>query len=350
MRFATLALVVVFAVAMFASASQTFDNTVPYKHDPGITPPEGKFQGGDTIETCTVIGALPYYTTGTTAGYNHDYDEVCPYSGSLSPDVVYCWTADFSGLVDIHTCESAYDTKLYVYENVYTPGSYYACNDDNSNCPGPAFRSWIEMMPVTMGNTYLIVVDGYGSDFGSYLFNMYEVEGPVVCDPYACPPGAFLTNEPDCYDGYVDATNVGCNAVPPAPYVFQYPPFPTAICGRSGNYDDNTYRDMDWFEFTFTEPIDIEICMCASFPGRFWLLDTLGAGCSYPSTVFTTATTTGYQHCTEASILPGTYYVIFSIDGWLGIPCGSEYWGTVREAGINPVEESTWGVVKSLYR
>jgi len=192
MRFATLALVLLFAVALVATASQSFDNVVPDKHDPGITPPPGKFQGGDTIESCTMIGGLPYNTTGTTAGYVDNYDEVCPYSGSTSPDVVYCWTADFSGAVDIHTCESGYDTKIYVYENVYTPNAPYACNDDNANCPGPVYRSWIEGMVVTAGNIYYVVVDGYGGDFGSYFFNMYEVEGPVVCDPYACPPGAFL--------------------------------------------------------------------------------------------------------------------------------------------------------------
>jgi len=346
MRFAILALVLMFAVV--ACASQSFNNVVPDKHDPGITPPPGKFQGGDTIETCTTIGTLPYYTTGTTAGYVNNYDEACPYTGSTSPDVVYCWTADFTGFVDIHTCESGYDTKLYVYENVYTPGAYYACNDDNSNCPGEAYRSWIVQMPVTMGNIYYIVVDGYGGDFGSYLFNMYEVEGPVLCDPYACPPGAFLENEPTCYEGYVDATNVGCNGT--AGYIFQYPPFPTAICGESGNYDTNTMRDMDWFEFNIMDPMDLEVCMCADFQGRIWILDGNG-GCAGAYTIVTDTVPAGFKTCITASgILPGTYYVIFSIDGWIDVPCGSVYWGSVREAGINPVQETTWGSVKALYR
>jgi len=346
MRFATFALILVFAIALVASASQTVDNAMPYKHPSGVTPPEGKFQGGDTIETCTMIAALPYYTTGTTAGYVHNYDEACPFAGSTSPDVVYCWVADFTGAVDIHTCESLYDTKIFVYENVYTPGAYYACNDDNSNCPGAVYRSWIEEMPVTAGNIYYIVIDGYGGDFGDYLFNMYEVEGPVICDPYACPPGAFLENEPTCYDTYVDATNIGCNG---PPYIFQYPPFPTAICGESGNYDANTMRDMDWFEFTFTEPLDLEVCMCATFQGRIWILDG-NAGCAGAYTLITDAGPPGYELCVEYTVQPGTYYVIFSIDGWIGVPCGAEYWGTVREAGITPVEDSTWGSIKSLYR
>jgi hypothetical protein len=345
MRFATLALVLLFAVA--AVASQSVDNVVPDKHDPGITPPPGKFQGGDTIESCTMIVTLPYSTTGTTSGYVNNYDEACPYTGSTSPDVVYCWAADFSGAVDIHTCESLYDTKLYVYENVYTPGAFYACNDDNANCPGPVYRSWIEQMPVTAGNIYYIVVDGYGGDFGSYLFNMYEVEGPVVCDPYACPPGAFLENEPDCFDGYIDVTNGGCND--PAE-TFQYPPFPTAICGTSGNYDQNTYRDMDWFSFTLDTAMSLEVCVCAEFISRAWILDG-NAGCAGAYTIVTAAGEPGYEVCLVApDLLPGTYYVIISIDGWIGVPCGSVYWATVREEGFNPVEDTTWGQVKALYR
>ncbi|MEE8573256.1 MAG: hypothetical protein V3T20_08315 [Gemmatimonadota bacterium] len=343
MRFSGLALALVLPMVLAVSASQSLDNALPRKDSPDVGTNEPKFQGGDTIETCTVIGDLPYYTTGTTAGYVHNYDEVCPYSGSTSPDVVYCWTADFTGFVDIHTCESAYDTKLYVYENEYTPGAYHACNDDNYNCPGPVYRSWIEQMPVTDPSTYYIVVDGYGGDFGDYLFNMYEVEGPVECDPFACPPGAFDENEPDCYDGYVDTTNIGCNG---NPGVFQYPPFPTAICGTSGNYDDNTMRDMDWFQFTLTEPMDFEVCVCADFQVRLWIL----WGCDSRITIATDAGPAGYELCLLETIGPGIYYIVISTDGWLGIPCGSEYWATVTEAGFTAVREASWGAIKAMYR
>jgi hypothetical protein len=348
MKFATLALVIVFAVALVAAGSASFDNAVPLKTEPNPGPNEPKFQGGDTIGTCTVIGGLPYFTTGTTAGYNHDYDEACPYTGSTSPDVVYCWTADFTGNVDIHTCESGYDTKLYVYENVYTPGAYYACNDDNSNCPGAVYRSWIEQMPVTAGNIYYIVVDGYGGDFGDYLFNMYPVTGPQPCDPYDCPPGAFDENEPDCYDGYIDNTNIGCNG---PPYLFQYPGFPSDICGTSGNYDQNTYRDMDWFEHTFPgpDPIDVEFTACAEFEVRVWILDG-NAGCAGAFTIVTDAASAGWECTVEAELAPGTYYFVVSINGWIDVPCGAVYWARLREAGITATEEESWGSIKALYR
>jgi hypothetical protein len=348
MKFATLALVLLFAVALVATATQTFDNVVPYKHDPGITPPAGKFQGGDTIETCTIIGALPYFTTGTTAGFVDNYDEVCPYSGSTSPDVVYCWTADFTGCVDIHTCESGYDTKIYVYENVYNPGYPHACNDDSADCPGASFRSWIQGMCVTEGNTYYIVVDGYGGDFGDYLFNMYGVTCYGPCNPEVCPSGAFVETEPVCYDGYIDVTNVGCND-PSGIGIFEYPGLNTVICGASGNYDDNYYRDMDWFEVTLTEAKTIEFCACTSFQGRIWILDG-NAGCPGAFSIVSVAGGNNCWFCATANLAAGTYYFVVSIDGWLNVPCGSPYKATIFEEGVTPVEESSWGSIKSLYR
>ena len=59
---------------------------------------------------------------------------------------------------------------------------------------------------------------------------------------------------------------------------------------------------------------------------------------------------TTHELCIETTVQAGTYYVIISIDGWIDVPCGSVYWASVREAGITPVEDATWGVVKSLYR
>jgi hypothetical protein len=347
MRRIALVWALLLVAALTAQASHSFDNSAPYKAPSGVTPPDGQLNLGDTIALCIGIGALPFSTTGSTALMMDDYDEACPYIGSTSPDYVYCWEADFSGYVDIHTCQSSYDTKLYVYENEYTPGEYLACNDDNPDCPGPPYRSWITEMPVTAGNTYYIVVDGYGGDYGDFLFNMYEVEGPVVCDPYACPPSAFDEGEPDCYDGYVDTTNVGCNGT--AGYIFQHPPFPTAICGTSGNYDQNAYRDMDWFEFTINDPMDLAVCVCADFQVRAWILDG-NAGCAGAYTIASDAGPAGTELCVISEIPPGTYYAVISTDGWLGIPCGSPYWATVEEYGVIAVEETSWGTIKARYR
>mgnify|MGYP002525883757 FL=1 len=134
-------------------------------------------QGGDTIGDATAIDALPFDAAGTTAGYIDDYDEECPYTGSTSPDVVYSYapTADMS--IDISICESAYDTKLYVYEN--DAGNNIACNDDACNSSdGSPYRSTLDQVSLTAGNTYYIVVDGYSGNSGDYNISVTEAETP----------------------------------------------------------------------------------------------------------------------------------------------------------------------------
>ena len=102
---------------------------IPVKNTPVVIyePPAIPKQGGDTIGDAAVIPGLPYSNTGTTAGYNNDYDEACPYTGSTSPDVVYSFTPDSDVDVDVDLCGSSYDTKLYIYDSDL---NRIACNDD----------------------------------------------------------------------------------------------------------------------------------------------------------------------------------------------------------------------------
>ena len=64
-------------------------------------------QGGDTIADALIIPAVPYNDSGTTVGYTDDYDEVCPYTGSISPDVVYKYVPASAQIVNIDLCNSA---------------------------------------------------------------------------------------------------------------------------------------------------------------------------------------------------------------------------------------------------
>ncbi|MFQ6611216.1 MAG: PPC domain-containing protein, partial [Fidelibacterota bacterium] len=129
-------------------------------------------QGGDTFADASVIGALPFSDAGTTCGYVDDYDAVCPYTGSTSPDVVYEFTTA-GGTYDISLCgASDYDTKLYVLDASLTE---YACNDDS--CPGYVS----ELIDVTLAaGTYYIIVDGYGGDCGNYTIDVIDTT-PVEC-------------------------------------------------------------------------------------------------------------------------------------------------------------------------
>jgi len=106
-------------------------NQAPLKPEHVVVPPpadpEVIRQGGDTIDDATVVAAIPYDNTGTTAGYTDDYDEVCPYNTPGSPDVVYTYTPAGDIEVNIDLLGSTYDTKLYVYD---ADLNLVACNDD----------------------------------------------------------------------------------------------------------------------------------------------------------------------------------------------------------------------------
>jgi len=129
-----------------------------------------------------VIPSLPYTDSGTTVGAGNDYDEICPYMGSLSPDVVYSYTPATAQIVDITLCTGTtnYDTKLYVYENscpapgTGATGSEIACSDDE--CSAPLYLSnyvsSLTDLHLVAFHTYYIVVDGYASSQGNYTIDV----------------------------------------------------------------------------------------------------------------------------------------------------------------------------------
>jgi len=349
MRFAILALTLVLALAVCVAASPSTTNIAPLKESVPVTPPpsKGPLQGGDTIATATLIAGLPYDDTGTTVGYTHDYDEVCPYTGSLSPDVVYKYSPSVNQQIDIYTCNSGYDTKLFVYDNVYTPGVPLACNDDSSLCSGPSFRSYIQGMQVYAGHTYYIVVDGYGSASGAYEFHVRVYNPPPPCIPANCPSYAIQEGEPDCYANYVDATNGGCNSTP---YVFSNITFPTTVCGTSGTYmvGASTYRDTDWYLFT-TTGVSATLTVCASFPVLIGFVD-LTAGC--PVSAFYSSATGAANTFVNLTtpLYAGTWVAFVAPSAWTpATPCGSKYVMTLWD-GITPVENQSWGSIKAMYK
>ena len=139
---------------------------------PGVPTPGGRV-GGETIETATVIASLPYNDADNSCMYADHYDEACPYTGSMAGDAVYAYTPMCDGLVNITLCNgSDYDTKLFVYQDMHTPGNPYACNDDE--CPG--YVSELMNLQLALGHTYYIVVDGWSSSCGNYIIDMWGDE------------------------------------------------------------------------------------------------------------------------------------------------------------------------------
>lgn len=149
--------------------------------------PDKDRQGGDTIATATPIAFVPFVGSGTTAGYANDYDAVCPYGGSASPDVVYSFTGPEHGALIIDFCGSQYDTKIYVMS---ADGQILDCDDDFYNDDTCGRRvSRIENLWLPPGETYYLVVDGKSGAAGSYTFEMRrwgnDVDPPGNGDTFA---------------------------------------------------------------------------------------------------------------------------------------------------------------------
>jgi hypothetical protein len=161
-------------------------------------------EGGESVADAVVIPGFPFADQGATCDNLDNYDAVCPYAGSGSPDVVYKYVAAEDEQVTVDLCASTYDTKVYVYQwpDLLDP---IACNDD-AGCGYSGWQSRIATVTFEPGGEYYIVVDGYGGDCGDYAL-LVEVREPCVVE---CPPGALYENEPPCVDGYYDSYNGGC--------------------------------------------------------------------------------------------------------------------------------------------
>jgi hypothetical protein len=346
------ALLAILAMVGFvaANAATTTNYFVKGNDHVSGTPYNGNRVGGENIATAVVIGALPFSDTGNTCGFLNDYDEVCPYSGSMSGDCVYAYSPAADGTIDIDLCNSTYDTKVFVYQDVHTPGAPWACNDD-AGCGYSGWQSRIEAMPVFAGSTYYIVIDGYGSACGDYILDILPGAGPCVLD---CPAGALLEGEEDCYDNYVDAFNGGCNSFPNVFSVLNGNDGSAFdVCGTSGTYSylGLSYRDTDWYELTVTVPGMITFdCVC-EFDGLIFMIDGNGGCGGY---VIINSMTGG--PCDVFSLSnyfnPGTYWFWVGPSVFSGIPCGADYIMTITGYIGEPTanETTTWGSIKSMFK
>ncbi len=313
-------------------------------------------EGGETVGSAISIPGLPYTDTGYTCDNIDDYDEVCNYTGSTAPDVVHSYTPTVDEVVAMDLCASSYDTKVYVYDASF---NVMGCNDDYYYSDTPECYSYSSYLRILLpaGETYYIVVDGYGTECGDYVLDVTGVPyAPIDCDINAQPEG-----EPTLVPEYVDNHNGGCNSMPEVFQPLNWIDEDSGcmhLSGISGWYpsggSDN--RDTDWYEFVaandaVTVSIEVENwmtltrCMMTSANPN-----CTGYDYSFQSSEIASLDPTGW---TVPTVPGATYWIFVAPAAWItGYTGEFEYCLEVcgNSYEIIPNENASWGTVKSIYR
>ena len=339
--FLTLAAIIVIALPAVAF---DLDNRAPDKPAATVIPPPADpdvlRQGGDTILDAVLITIPVADVPGTTAGFYHDYDEVCPYTGSLSPDVVYTFIPEADEGVTFDMFGSDYDTKIYIYDQDL---SLIACNDDY----WPDYTSLLDNIPLEANVQYFLVIDGYGGDYGDYLLNISLF---TPCD-IECPATAELEGEPPLAVDYEDTYNGGCGNGGTGGWQYWDSP---ELCGVSGFYlnQGSNFRDTDWFEIPIGPDGYLEIEGDAEL--ATYMFELGPQDCN--SVAVIQDVTIG--PCSPASMTivgdPGSIVWFWVGPTTFESPDGSDVYEytyyLINLTNVVAVEEHTWSDVKTLFR
>jgi hypothetical protein len=239
---------------------------------------------------------------------------------------------------------------VYVYQN--NSSTLIACNDDA--CGSDGFRSELLCVPLSAGNTYYIVVDGYFGACGTYDMTVAECVPCVV----SCPPGSQIEGEPVCFDGYKDAYNGGCNSTPNAfSSILCSPSGDATMCGEYGGFFHNPsgfdYRDTDWYELDSSASAGASVTAVGQYPSLFGYINAAG-GCGAP--FFEDFLSVGM--CDPANFVLGANpYWFFAATSGFGAAagaCGGDYTISLTSydgpnCGPISVEEASWGDIKAKY-
>src|SRR5438034_7400 len=130
----------------------------------------------------SVIPAEGGTFSGTTSGASSQAGS-CGNSG-FSPETVYQWTPAVSGTATIQTCGAgtSFDSVLYLRSGACASGTEVSsgCNDDA--CPDASGLNRASRITptVTAGQTYFIVVDGFGGAAGNFSLTVTTPVPPTT--------------------------------------------------------------------------------------------------------------------------------------------------------------------------
>lgn len=116
---------------------------------------------------------VPSTTFGSTWDAGYSYGSSC--GGEESPDRAYVFWPPITGLYDINTFGSSYDTLLHVLDG-YCGFDLIDCNDDAFDLQSQV------LVELAAGQPYTVVVDGWGGSAGDYQLNIELTDASGLCD------------------------------------------------------------------------------------------------------------------------------------------------------------------------
>jgi hypothetical protein len=200
--------------------------------------------------TTAIPADVPSSVSGDTSLYTPDGG--IPACGVLAnaPTVWYSVVGNGNRYRASMCAGTVYDGALAVYTG-FDCGALTCVASDDDGCgifAGPSEVTW----DTVDGQTYYVVVGGYGTSAGFYTLDLIDIGPPCELD---VPPGADMENEFDCGLPF-DAVNGGCNSSPAM--------FGTVQCGvplfGSTAWDPSIgLRDTDWYLFELTSDDTVTI-------------------------------------------------------------------------------------------
>ncbi len=135
---------------------------------------------GDQCETAIEVTSLPYFDEGTTADYTDFYSGApgasCGVTSSYlnGDDVVYAYTADFSGLLNVQMNPTATWSGIFVYEDCADIGVKCIAGEGNSTSNLREFD-----LDVEDGKTYYFVISTFATPQSTgYTFSLSSCFAP----------------------------------------------------------------------------------------------------------------------------------------------------------------------------
>jgi hypothetical protein len=164
------------------------------------------------------------------------------------------------------------------------------------------------------------------------------------------PPDCVPEGEPECFDGYVDTYDSGCDGVTP---VFRTLAAGDLVCAAFGTFHENPdgsgaeLRDSDWYEFAVAAPAVVRLhvkCEDALPVAALYQPGPAGAPCQ----VVQLAGATAEAPCAEpivSAVEAGSYYAAIAPSMFSGVPCGTPYTVQLQElpAGACEIGFGPWG-------